>query len=220
MEGLVLKSIDYKEKSKLVYLYTSKGIISCKALDVSKSKLGFITTLNVVDFELTDNKLPTVKEYSIKKSFYNLYNDLNKIGIVTPIFDIIYHLENDAPHQRIYPFLIKVLDELIENNTNPYFILSLFLIKMLSVFGIKPELNKCIYCNNTNIINFSLINGGALCANCSSKNIDNYLLYQAFYQLYYDKEFIEIDLNYKKLLDKIYEYYNIHSNFKLKGYHL
>lgn len=219
MEGIVLKAIDYKEKSKLVYLYTSKGIISCKALDVSKSKLGFITTLNVVDFELTENKLPTVKEYNIKKSHYSLYNDLNKIGIITPIFDIIYHLENDAPHQRIYPFLIKVLDELIIKN-NPYFILSLFLIKMLSVFGIKPELKKCIYCDNTNIVNFSITNGGALCSSCSPRNDENYLFYKSFYHLYYDKEFIEIDINYKKLLDKIYEYYNLHSNFKLKGYKL
>ncbi len=219
MEGIVLKSIDYKEKSKLVYLYTSKGIISCKALDVSKSKLGFITTLNVVNFELIENKLPTVKEYNIKKSYYSLYNDLNKIGIITPIFDIIYHLENDAPHQRIYPFLIKILDELIKND-NPYYILSIFLIKMLSVFGIKPELKKCLYCNNTNIVNFSITNGGALCSNCSSKNDENYLLYKSFYHLYYDKEFIEIDTNYNKLLDKIYEYYNLHSNFKLKGYKL
>ena len=34
MEGIVIKTIDYKEKSKIVYLYTSFGMKSIKALDV------------------------------------------------------------------------------------------------------------------------------------------------------------------------------------------
>lgn len=53
MEGIVIKTIDYKEKSKIVYLYTSFGMKSIKALDVLRTKLGFVTTLNVVDFELS-----------------------------------------------------------------------------------------------------------------------------------------------------------------------
>lgn len=40
MEGIVLQAIEYKEKSKLVYLYTPFGIQSVKALDAAK-KVGF-----------------------------------------------------------------------------------------------------------------------------------------------------------------------------------
>ncbi|MDE6047429.1 MAG: DNA repair protein RecO [Anaeroplasmataceae bacterium] len=221
MEGIVLKTIDYKEKSKLVYLYTPSGIISVKALDASKTKLGFITTLNQVEFEMSSGKLPTVIEYSLKKSFYSIYESLTKVGVLTPILDIIFHLEEGVNHRRIYSFLIQTLNELLDTEL-PYQILSIFLVKMLAVFGIKPELKKCVRCSKTNLVNFSCLEGGALCDSCSLYHERNYQLLQDFQNLYFSKEFKDISLNlsYTDLLDEIYQYYAIHANFKLKDYHL
>ncbi|MDE7264480.1 MAG: DNA repair protein RecO [Anaeroplasmataceae bacterium] len=221
MEGIVIKSIDYKEKSKLVYLYTPLGIRSVKALDVSKSKLGFITTLNQVEFEATTGKLSTVTEYTLLKSFYSFYQNLDKVGVLSPILDVILHLEEDANHTRIYPFFLRTL-EALEQTNSPYSILSIFLIKMLSVFGIKPELKKCIHCSNTRIVNFSFKEGGALCANCSAVNEKNYAIYKAFYELYYTQDFNigVLPLSSKEVVEAIYSYYSIHAHFKLKGYKL
>ncbi|MDE7385469.1 MAG: DNA repair protein RecO, partial [Anaeroplasmataceae bacterium] len=207
MEGIVLKTIDYKEKSKLVYLYTPSGIISVKALDATKTKLGFITTLNQVEFEMSSGKLPTVIEYSLKKSFYSIYESLIKVGVLTPILDIIFHLEEGVNHRRIYSFLIQTLNELLDTEL-PYQILSIFLVKMLAVFGIKPELKKCVRCSKTNLVNFSCLEGGALCDSCSLFHERNYQLLQDFQRLYFSKEFKDISLNlsYTDLLDEIYQY--------------
>ena len=79
MEGIVIKSFPYREKSKIVHLYTPNGMVSAKVLDAMKNKLGFITTLNHVSFEISNSKLPTMLEYTIVESFYNLHEDLNKI---------------------------------------------------------------------------------------------------------------------------------------------
>lgn len=51
MEGIVLKSLSYKEKSKLVYLYTPVGMKSVLVYDFNKNA-GFTTTLNHVSFEV------------------------------------------------------------------------------------------------------------------------------------------------------------------------
>lgn len=219
MEGIVIKSIDYKEKSKLVYLYTPSGIKSIKALDANKTKLGFVTTLNIVEFEATGGSFPTVTEYTLKKSFYSMNQSIEKIGILSPILDVIFHLEEDANHARIYPFLLQTLTEL-EQTKEPLFVLCVFLIKMLSVFGIKPELKKCVRCSKTNIVNFSILDGGALCEDCSVHNEKNYLIYEAFKQLYYNLAYTscEVKLDYSAVLEVIYSYYAVNANFKLKNY--
>ncbi|MDE6655612.1 MAG: DNA repair protein RecO [Anaeroplasmataceae bacterium] len=221
MEGIVIKSIDYKEKSKLVYLYTPAGILSVKALDASKTKLGFVTTLNQVEFEMTSGKLPTVTEYSLKKSFYSVYENLDKVGVLSPILDVIFHLEEDANHARIYPFLLECLEELLVTE-RPYLILCIFLVKMLAVFGIKPELKKCVRCSSPKLVDFSISEGGSLCDSCSIFHEKNYQLLQDFQKLYYTKEFrtLSLQLSYKDILDAIYKYYVMHANFRLKEYHL
>ena len=221
MEGIVLQTIDYKEKSKLVYLYTPFGMESIKALDASKSKLGFITTLNVVEYEKTNSKLPTVMEYSLKKSFYSYYTHLDKMSVIVPMIDVVKHLEEEAPHYRIYPFFLECLD-LIDDH-NPLYILSLFLIKMLSVFGVKPRLANCVFCGRTSIVNFSIKDGGALCNFCSNENFSNQKLHHAFQMLYHKKEYGDepiLDISYKDLLEAIYSYYALHANLKLKSYKL
>jgi len=68
IKGLVISSIDYKEKSKVVYLYTPNGHDSVKAYqskDFKKGLLGFTTTLNEVSYVKTNSKFSTLMEYSV-----------------------------------------------------------------------------------------------------------------------------------------------------------
>lgn len=220
MEGIVIKTIDYKEKSKIVYLYTSFGMKSIKALDVLRTKLGFVTTLNVVDFEMSKGNLPTVTEYTLKDNFYSLYEDLTKVGVLAPILDILQHLEEEVNHTRIYSFVIQILKALRETK-EPYYILSLFLVKMLAVFGVRPVLKQCIHCKGTRIVNFSILEGGALCANCATYNERNFGIFTALERLYYSKtyEVQVLPVDYKSLLEAIYSYYAIHVHLNLKNYH-
>ena len=220
MEGIVINTIDYKEKSKIVYLYTPNGINSVKALDVMKKNLGFTVTLNHVDFEYSNSKFPTVLEYSLKKSYYNLYEDLNKMGIVITMLDVIKKLEGNYPHERIFKFFIECLN-LLEKSKEPRYVLSVFLIKMLYIFGVKPIFNECVICGGKEIVNFSIKEGGTLCTNCATQNTEALKVCEWFYKLYSDKEYDETkyeDIDYKDLLNQIYSYYLIHVNLKLKDY--
>lgn len=220
MEGIVINTIDYKEKSKIVYLYTPNGISSVKALDVMKKNLGFTVTLNYVEYNVSNSNFPTVLEYSLKKSYYNLYEDLNKIGIVITMLDVIKKLEGNYPHNKIFYFFIECLN-LLEKVKEPRFVLSLFLIKMLYIFGVKPTFNECVICGEKSIVNFSIKDGGALCDTCSNHNDLALKTLDWFYKLYSDKEYDENKydyIDYKELLMHVYSYYLIHVNLKLKDY--
>ncbi len=222
MEGIVLKSIDYKEKSKLVYLYTPSGIEGVKALDAGRTKLGFTTTLNWVEYQKTQAKLPTVLEYHIKKSYYDFYADIKKIGVLMPMLDLLNHLEEDAPHARIFPFFVTCLDILMSTE-EPRYVLSLFLIKMLAVFGVRPVLNSCVRCQKIPPVSFSVSEGGALCSSCTRENLKGQMLYQAFRYFYTTQDYTtmpKLEYAYEDVLDAIYQYYMQHANLKLKSYKL
>ena len=220
MEGIVINTIDYKEKSKIVYLYTPNGISSVKALDVMKKNLGFTVTLNHVEYNVSNSKFPTVLEYSLKKSYFNSCDNIKKMGVIFVLIDVIKRLEGEYPHERIFTFFLKCLD-LLEKCDDPRFVLSIFLIKMLYIFGVKPSLNECVYCGNRTLVNFSINAGGAICNNCSNLNEINLKSLDCFRKLYDTKEYDEklfSDINYNDLLNQVYSYYLIHVNFKLKNY--
>lgn len=218
MEGIVINTIDYKEKSKIVYLYTPNGINSVKALDVMKKNLGFTVTLNHLEYNVSNSKFPTVLEYSLKKSYFDLCSNLLKINIVNIMIDIIKKLEGDYPHNRIFAFFIECLN-LLEVSKEPRFVLSLFLIKMLYIFGVKPTFDECVMCQNKSLANWSIHSGGALCDRCSSTNEKGLKYLKWFKTIYQAKEYIEekfVDIDYKELLEQVNAYYLTHVNIKLK----
>ena len=220
MEGIVINTIDYKEKSKIVYLYTPNGISSVKALDVMKKNLGFTVTLNHVEYNVSNSNFPTVLEYSLKKCYYYLYEDLNKMGVVITMLDVIKKLEGNYPHSKIFNFFIECLN-LLEKVKEPRFVLSVFLIKMLYIFGVKPTFNECVHCGNKSVVNFSIKDGGALCDICANHNSEGLKILDWFNKLYSVREYDENNfgfIDYKELLNNVYSYYLFHVNLKLKDY--
>ena len=219
MEGIVINAIEYKEKSKIVYLYTPNGLVSVKALDV-KTKLPFVTSLNVVEFNMSNSKFPTLIEYNLRRTFYSFHTDISKLNIVFIFISIIKAVDNNAPHSRIYKFLLECLD-LLENCNDYRWVLCLFLIKMLYIFGVKPNLENCVVCGKQNIVNFSINSGGALCDCCANYNENGYKIYSDMKLFYYSKDYDESlfkNINYDLLIENVYQYYSIHVNLHLNNY--
>lgn len=216
LEGIVISSIDYKESSKIVNLYTKEGKISVSAkgaLNPKKGMLGFITIGNIVSFVTTDSKTKSLVEYELIKSSYLLNESLNKIKALATILNVIKEISDDIDHERCYLFIKKMILSLSEYDS--YKILSIFLIKMLYIFGIAPNLKTCVKCGSKNLVSFSVPYGGALCINCSDPNIESLKIWNEYY---YDKKEISdySDTDFEKLLEEIYGYYNYHLGINLK----
>ena len=215
-EGIVVFTTDYKESSKIVNLYTPLGFVSViakGALNPKKGLLGFITTGNIVSFVTTDSNAKSLMEYSLIDSSYNLNYSINKIKAFGIIIDVIRNIDDDINHEKTYEFIKMILLSLDKYDEKK--ILSIFLIKMLYVFGIAPNLKSCVRCNNKNLVSFSVISGGALCSNCSRSDIEKLNIWKEYY---YDKKEISLysDYNFDNLLNDIKEYYNYHMGITLK----
>lgn len=215
LEGIVFKSITYKEKSKIVYLYTKIGKISVKAIGSKNSKkntFGFGEVGNIVSFVSTDAEFPSLIEYEIINSAYKYTNSFDSIMALGKIIELINYLPDDSLHDKLYPFVKKIIMNL---DKEPLKALSIFLIKMTYNFGISPKLDSCISCNDTNIKFFSVSKGGAVCKNCSKNYNDDLSIWNEYYK---DKKDInEYSIcDYKELLKRINKYYLIHAHLNLK----
>lgn len=218
MRGIIIKSLDYKEKSKIVFIYTILGLKGYKVIGIKGKKnvvAGNLTTGNIIDFTYTDSQFPSLVEFDTIKSNLDCSNNFDTIDVLRVMIEVINYLPEDAPHKLMYQFIEDAFMNIL--NINPYKVLSIFLIKMLYPFGVSPNLKSCSKCGKkTDLIGFSIVDGGVLCNNCCS-GYNDLLKYWSIY--YYSKDNILKldDCNFKELLKEINKYYliNVHMNLKL-----
>lgn len=217
LQGIIYKSIPYKETSNLVYLYTNVGHITVKALKSQNPKdknFGFHNVGNVVSFVAEGNRdIKNLIEYSVLLSNYKLIESIDKIKSLSVMIELIEYIPKDSNHNKIYDFIFDMINNI---DNNPLKALSIFLIKMTYAFGINPNLNECVICKRKdNLVNFDINHGGALCSNCSKNKIE---LYQIIKEYYYKKDNFDNYNNYefKELIKIFLDYYLINSNIKLK----
>jgi DNA repair protein RecO (recombination protein O) len=224
IKGIVIGSIDYKEKSKIVYLYTPNGkesILAGGAKSIKGGMLGFTNTLNYVEYVKTTSKLPKLVEYNIIESYYDLSSSLDKMRIISIIIQVINNINDITFHSSIFNFLIFILNELKKENANNKLILSVFLAKMLSAFGAQPSFNTCVRCNMKNLPAFlSIEEGGMVCNICSPiSNLESYNIIKKIYQTKSQNiDDFEIKCDLDDLLVSLYKYYQFHVNINLKKY--
>ena len=212
IEGIVVSSVDYKEQSKIVNLYTVIGKIGVKAQGSKKYKNGllqFTQTGNIVSCILTDNNFKSVVEYELIDSMYLYLNDINIIDAFSKIMDVVNSIPDDLNHKPIYNFIKKTLNDI--KNNNPKQVLCIFLIKMLYVFGVTPNLKEDMDTHSKNIKYFDPVKGGAK-EDLGSDTLNIWIEY------YYDKKNIdEYSLcDFNKLYNEIKVYYNYHVPINVK----
>ena len=216
-EGVVINSFDYKETSKIIHLYTIDGKMSVEAVGANNPKkglLGFTEIGNTVSFITTDGKIKKVVEYEVLNSLYDISLDLLRVKCFMVILDIIKNIPEDTNHNLLYPYIKQTFKDI--RDKNPKKLLSIFLIKMLYVFGIKPNLTSCIHCGSLDIKYLDLLNGGAVCNNCKSiSNLESLILFKEYYK---EKKDIDLyqDTDYDKLLKDLKEYYSRYASINLK----
>ena len=225
IKGLVLKSINYKESSKIVYIYTNEGLKSVLVHGSNKLNnrhLNLMRTLNYIDIYATGKDLKTFRDGDVLNDYRQIANDLEKYTYSTHILELIYTFSNhDHDHEKLLNFLIKIFDIVsISNDYIPY--LNMIELKLLFLLGINPMFHQCVSCQRTDNLRFSVIEGGMCCEEhlINPTNISIKGLYYLQLLYYFDlskQEMVEIDITYLKeirnIIDKYYEYHlNIRTN--------
>lgn len=148
-EVYVLRTIDYREHAKLVYMLSESGIISAVAHGAKKmhSPLRLLAQSgNHLAVTLSTSRLPAMKDASLINRYEGIKNDLIKTTVASVIHELIYYnITDDDDHNKLFQFLLKTMHAL-ETTRVPLEILMIFELKFLYFLGYGLDLRRCAVC--------------------------------------------------------------------------
>lgn len=217
-EGIVIKTIDYSNSSKILYVFTENGVLSVLAKGAKQPKSKFralAQPLTEISFEMSNGKLPILIDADIVDFHQSIKNDVECTTYATHLMEILYKMEVDNTN-NVYNFLKHILRLLPKD---PELYAMMFEIKYLYSLGLSPVFKYCVECGDTEIIGFDVYKGGMVCKKHTSDftNFDSEAIL-ALYKLY-NAEAKEVDLTIPRrhLRLIIDQYYEHHLNFTSKS---
>ncbi|MCM8774425.1 MAG: DNA repair protein RecO [Candidatus Omnitrophica bacterium] len=179
--GFIINRWNFRESSVMATIYTKKfGKINGIFKGFYTRKKEFTSTLDICtlnEFVLYPkisqiwliSYADLIKDYSfLRDNFYK--------SIVASIFIRVINkgtLFFDS-NENVFWLLDRSLDSLSNNDEKR--VLYIFLIKFLTISGIKPEINLCIDCHSPygEKFFFSTVSGGLFCEKCSKRKSSLY----------------------------------------------
>jgi len=227
IKGYIIRTIDYKETSKLLYVYTEHGIISMIARGVKKmnSPMRHVAQSGMLaNFTITEGKLPTLKEAELINYYKHTKQDFDKHSIMHSLHDYIYYNTHDHDnHKKLFLFLEKVLSRLDESALT-HELLLVFELKYLHFLGAGVNFKHCEQCQTTNDLVFDLSQSTVMCKKHASAthqlydaSLTNYL--RTFY--YCDVLTLDLTITHDYEVKVLYELtdalYQTHLGFNSKA---
>lgn len=176
--GVVIKTLDYKENDKLVWLYTEQyGKISAIARGAKKSKNKlFSITLPLCygEFMLFKGKnLYNLQEGRIISSFQGLLNNLDKLTYSSYLCELVdIALVEGESNRWLFKEFVTTLYLLNTDAIEYEMLVRCFEIKLLAATGYGLTLENCVICKekiaSSNYISLSYF--GGICENCNKEH--------------------------------------------------
>ena len=229
VEGIIISTVDYKESSKIINIFTKEdGIIGAIAKGSKNLKNKLHTTTSVLSYgefylNYAKDKVSSLKEVDIIDNFIEIRKDIYKTNYALFLIELSSQVYKQGQNNNIYETLILGLKK-INEGFDASIITNIIELKLLDNLGIKPNLNYCVNCKNKNdIITISSYRGGYICKNCVGEeyiyNLKTLKLIPMFYYLNLEKtKKINISDPIKKELNLfINDYYERYSGLYLKS---
>lgn len=175
-EGIVIRRTDYGENNKIITLYTREwGKIGVMARGANKpnSRLSAVTQLFYYGYFLvkTSSGLGSLSQGESLSSFRNIRENIVSTAYASYIIEL---LDKGTDEKKPNPFLFELLYQsinYIDEGYDPEVIKAIFEMKMMSVIGIPPVLDRCVSCDQTEgEFSFSIREGGFLCHRCMNQD--------------------------------------------------
>lgn len=226
-KALVLKSLDYKDSSRILYLYTEKGHISVIAHGVKKlNSINRFLSQNgtLIKLSITNSKFPSLKEGRLINEYEEIKKDIYKYTYMNHIMELVRNvISDDLNHPKMFQFLEKLFLKLNQNE-EPDVLSFIFELKLLHFIGYGLNFTKCSICDDNENLKFSPTNGGLVCAkhlNFRNLSYDSnvYLVLKALYIIDITKDDIpKIPISIKVIIREIIDVlYDEFVSFKTKS---
>lgn len=177
-EVIILKGIKYKDNDKILHAYSKKhGKIQIISRGCRKSKSKFIGASNLFahsECVLYKNKgMYILNSVDVIDSFYKLRENIELYCYGCYILELIYFITHESNVDNlIFDMTVKVLRFLEENELKPNILIGAYELKLISMLGYKPNLERCLECGTKLDFDsvFNISEGGFYCNNCKKLN--------------------------------------------------
>ena len=104
--------------------------------------------------------------------FYNIRTDLEKLQYASYITKIVCDVTNENENSYlILQLLLNTLYVISETDKNMDMVVAIFKIRLLSILGFRPNIDKCANCGqNDEILYFSIRDNGFKCGICAKQD--------------------------------------------------
>lgn len=178
-EGIVLKSMEFKEADKIVTIYTKDyGKITAIAKGVRKTKSKFGSSLEILTYSIfliyKGRNIDIVSQTEILESFFSTSKEVIKFAFAANCVEIVNKLTEEREiNIGLFNLLKEVLHYLRRTNDPKLLALS-FKWQTMSILGYRPSLNHCCKCNKSiedqKEMYFNVREGGLVCNNCIAED--------------------------------------------------
>lgn len=178
IKGIVLSSCDYKERDKLVEIYSVElGKITAvlKGCKSPNAKLKFaFQPFCFAEFSIVRlGKFYQIANASLIDSFFNLSADLTQYYVANLILEITsISVQPEEQNPQIFLLLAKVLKNICYDDINPYIVALKYCIDILQILGYKINFSRCSSCGlaYAGKIFLNLDSGEFVCFACKAEN--------------------------------------------------
>lgn len=223
--GVILKKINYKESSEIIYIYTNTGLESVlvhSSRTMKSPNLNLTKILNFIKVNVSGKNLKVMREGEVLNQFSSLSANLEKYTYLLHLVETIYYFStHEHDHEKLLTFLVKIL-LIIEKTDNYIPYIYMLELKLLYLLGVNPNFKSCLICEKKDNLVFSIKEGSVFCQEHKpEKFIDNKILQVLKYLYYFDVNQSEIEKIEESLLREIRlaidDYYSYHLNYSSKS---
>lgn len=176
-EGIVLRTYDFRETSKIIVFYTRDfGTLKGIAKGVRAKNKSFGNSLEpfchdyIAFYKSRNSSMHLLGKCEIKNFYTGIREDLLKTSLATYWMEIIKELA-ESPDEDLFEFLLNNLSYIENEKSVPPIIIPFLELKLLQLAGYGPILDHCVHCKKEPVPSkFSPNLGGLLCPSCYFKD--------------------------------------------------
>lgn len=183
-EAVVLKSMKYRDTSKVVTFYTKeygkiKGI--AKGARTAKNKYGSslepMTKACLVLYKKEHRDLHLISQCDAIDSFRHLSEDLDRLSMALAVLELVNQVTHDEERKPVlYNLLVEILSALDCSTKNYANYLQAFRLRLAAIYGYAPNFDQCGTCGkpiatekDEKRFEFQIARGAIVCNRCLSR---------------------------------------------------
>jgi len=186
-EGIVLKTFDFRETSRIASFYTrDHGKVSGVMKGIRKDPKRFGSSVerfsvnDIVYYQYRRSDLHLISQCDLRNFFFPIRQDLSKSLAAHYMLELVQvMMPAEEKNIQIYDLMLDFLGTL-ESSADIHTLVHFFQIKMLLYSGFKPHLDTCVKCRRTvtRQARFSPNEGGLVCRDCHTDDRHVHLISQ------------------------------------------